>query len=286
MSKYKVLEEGVLLDDWMDDNPEQPYIPKKTPSCNCNTCPDEDGHLLKDNFLGEFLTEADKRRARENLGLKDMEGDAANITYKTDTDPEIESVKDALDKLFYVPITISSFTVSPNEAETGSEVNTLTYNWKYNKEIKQQYFDGEEINASLRTKTITGAFRTTISKTLTASDGTESKSSTASLVFKDGRYYGASATDPTVSDLISSFTRSLNLTRGNSFTVNAREGQYIYLLVPYSLKDISFSVGGFEGGFFIVDDNYQFTRYEGVTLRCVLFRSDNPGLGSTTVTIK
>ena len=27
-----------------------------------------------------------------------MEGDAANITYKTDTDPEIESVKDALDK--------------------------------------------------------------------------------------------------------------------------------------------------------------------------------------------
>lgn len=154
MSKYKVLEEGVLLDDWMDDNPEQPYIP-----CNCNTCPDEDGHLLKDNFLGEFLTEADKRRARENLGLKDMEGDAANITYKTDTDPEIESVKDALDKLFYVPITISSFTVSPNEAETGSEVNTLTYNWKYNKEIKQQYFDGEEINASLRTKTITGAFK-------------------------------------------------------------------------------------------------------------------------------
>ena len=164
--------------------------------------------------------------------------------------------------------------------------STLTYNWKYNKEIKQQYFDGEEINASLRTKTITGAFRTTISKTLTASDGTESKSSTASLVFKDGRYYGASAADPTVSDLISSFTRSLNLTRGNSFTVNAREGQYIYLLVPYSLKDISFSVGGFEGGFFIIDDNYQFTRYEGVTLRCVLFRSDNPGLGSTTVTIK
>ena len=182
--------------------------------------------------------------------------------------------------MFYVPITISSFTVSPNEAETGSEVNTLTYNWKYNKEIKQQYFDGEEINASLRTKTITGAFRTTISKTLTASDGTESKSSTASLVFKDGRYYGASAADPTVSDLISSFTRR------NSFTVNAREGQYIYLLVPYSLKDISFSVGGFEGGFFIIDDNYQFTRYEGVTLRCVLFRSDNPGLGSTTVTIK
>lgn len=174
MSKYKVLEEGVLLDDWMDDNPEQPYIPKKTPSCNCNTCPDEDGHLLKDNFFGEFLTEADKRRARENLGLKDMEGDAANITYKTDTDPDIESVKDALDKLFYVPITISSFTVSPNEAETGSEVNTLTYNWKYNKEIKQQYFDGEEINASLRTKTITGAFKTTTSKTLTASDGTES----------------------------------------------------------------------------------------------------------------
>lgn len=55
MSEYKVLEEGVLLDDWMDDNPEQPYIPKKTPSCNCNTCPDEDGHLLKDNFFGGVL---------------------------------------------------------------------------------------------------------------------------------------------------------------------------------------------------------------------------------------
>lgn len=95
MSKYKVLRDGVLLDDWLDENPEPPYVPKETPSCNCNTCPDPDGYLLKDNFLGEFLTDADKRRVREHLGLRDMEGDAANIIYKTDADPDVESVKDA-----------------------------------------------------------------------------------------------------------------------------------------------------------------------------------------------
>lgn len=276
-----------ILNDWIGDE-EQPYVPKVNSGCGCNICPDENGQLLKENYLGEFLTEADKKRARDNLGIEDIDigGDASNIDYTTESDPTIATVKDALDKIFYVPFSISSFSVSPSESEVGSTVNKLVYNWRYNKDIVSQTFDGATIDKSIRTKTIEGTFKTNISKSISATDGSTTRSASATLSFKEGRYYGVSATDPTVQEIVSSFTRSLSLGRGNSFTVNAKNGQYIYLLVPYSLKDIAFSVGGFEGGFFIVNDNYQFTRYEGSSIRCVLFRSDNPGLGSTTVTIK
>lgn len=280
MGNYKIPKDKKLL-DFLGDDLITPGI-----GCGCNICPDENGNLLKKNYLGEFLTEDDKKKARENLGITDMEGSADNITYETPTDPAIETVRDALDKLFYVPLTITSFTVVPTEAETGELVNSLVYSWKYNKDITSQTLDGVEIEKSLRTETINGEFKTNTTKTLSVSDGSTNKSASATLTFKDGRYYGVSETDPTIQDITSSFTRSLNLNRGNSFTVNARDGQYIYLLVPYSLKNISFLVGGFEGGFYIVNDNYQFTKYPGTSIRCVLFRSDNPGLGSTTVTIK
>lgn len=286
------LSDKILLDDWFDwesDNTPVESLENKTVFVSgCNTCPSEEGYLKKDNFLGEFLTESDKDKARKNLGIENLEVDVTSedVDYTTPSDPNITNVKEALDKLFYVDLAISSFTVSPSEAETGDTVTSLTYNWSYNKDIKSQSFDGEVLNNAVRTKTINGQFKTNISKSLKASDGTLEKTSTATLTFKDGRYYGVSASDPTIEEVVSNFTRNLNLNKGGSFTVNAGSGQYIYLLVPYSMNGISFSVGGFEGGFEKINDNYQFTRYPGTTVRCVLFRSDNPSLGNTTVTIK
>lgn len=292
MTGTKQSNNNVMLDDWLMESPKPlalEHMKGKTVFISgCNTCPTEEGYLKKGNYLGEFLTEADKDKARKNLGIETLEVDvsAEEVDYTTDSDPNINNVKDALDKLFYVDLAISSFTVSPTEAETGSTVSSLVYNWKYNKDIQRQTFDGETLDVSIRTKTINGQFKNTVSKSLTASDGTLEKTSTATLTFKDGRYYGVSATDPTVDEIVSKFTRNLNLNKGGSFTVNAGSGQYIYLLVPYSMNNISFSVGGFEGGFEKVNDNYQFTRYPDTTIRCVLFKSDNPSLGNTTVTIK
>lgn len=286
------LSDKILLDDWFDwesDNTPVESLENKTVfASGCNTCPSEEGYLKKGNFLGEFLTEADKDKARKNLGIENLEVDVTSedVDYTNSSDPNITNVKEALDKLFYVDLAINSFTVSPSEAETGDTVTSLTYNWRYNKDIKSQSFDDEVLNNAVRTKTINGQFKTNISKSLKASDGTLEKTSTATLTFKDGRYYGVSASDPTTEEIISNFTRNLNLNKGGSFTVNAGSGQYIYLLVPYSMNGISFSVGGFEGGFEKINDNYQFTRYPGTTVRCVLFRSDNPSLGNTTVTIK
>lgn len=210
-----------------------------------------------------------------------------NHPYTTEEVPEITNVKQALNKLLYIPLQITSFTVTPNEAETGDTVSSLLYKWTYNKSlIKSQSLDSQSISTSERTKTISGTFKNTTTKTLSASDGTQTKTQNATITFKDGKYYGVSTSDPNSSSIVSSFTRDLNLSKNSTFTVTAGSGQYIYLLVPESLKDIKFYVGGFEGGFTIVNNNFQFTRYSGTTVKCILFKSDNPNLGKTTITIK
>lgn len=237
-----------------------------------------------------FVTTSQAELQRQ-LNLKVDKSDLPSIKnptnhpYTTREDESISSVKQALDKLLYTPLQITSFTVSPNEAEIGETVNSLTYNWSYNKFIDSQTFDGVNPGVSARSKVVTNTITTTISKTLTATDGTTNVSKVATITFKSGKYYGASATVPTSASIISGFTRNLNLTKGGSFTVNAGNGQYIYLLVPESMSDIKFMVGGFEGGFQVVNNNFQFTK-NGVTTKCILFRSDNPSLGNTTVTIK
>lgn len=268
-------------------------------------------YLKKSNYLSEFLTELEKAKVRKNLGITDgyslkwgnIEGDVkqqkdlmdlleslrdSSKHYYTSVDrPEITNVKQALDTLLYIPLSINYFTVTPSEAEIGETITNLIYNWKYNKtSITSQKFDNEQIDLSIRTKTLSGTFTNNISKQLEVSDGTNTISKVASTTFKEGRYYGVSTSDPNSETIVSTFTRNLNLNKGGSFTVNAQEGEYIYLLVPESLKDIEFVVGGFSGGFSIVNDNYQFTRYEGTTVKCVLFKSDNPNLGNTTITIR
>lgn len=227
------------------------------------------------------------RDTKMDASMYDTLVNPENHPYTTEEVPEITNVKQALNKLLYVPLQITSFTVTPNEAETGDTISSLVYKWTYNKSlIKSQSLDSQSISTSERTKTISGTFKNTTTKTLSASDGTQTKTQNATITFKDGKYYGVSTSDPDSSSIVSSFTRDLNLGKNSTFTVTAGSGQYIYLLVPESLKDIKFYVGGFEGGFTIVNDNFQFTRYSGTTVKCILFKSDNPNLGKTTITIK
>lgn len=220
----------------------------------------------------------------DKIQIPDIEN-PQNHYYTTRENENIHNVKEALDILLYKDLQISQFTVTPNEAEIGEVINELVYNWSYNKFINSQQFDGSTVDLSIRSKTLTNNINTTTSKTLTATDGTKSVSKTATITFKYGKYYGVSTTNPTSKFIISNFTRNLNLSKGSTFTVNATDGQYIYLLVPESMSDIKFVVNGFEGGFQIVNNNFQFTN-NGITTKCILFRSDNYNLGNTTITIK
>ena len=84
--------------------------------------------------------------------------------------------------------------------------------------------------------------------------------------------------------LRSELTKSLQGGRAKTFTVNAGAGEYIWYACPVRYGTPSFSVGGFDGGFSKVK-TFNFTNTSNFTESYQVWRSDNAGLGSTTVVV-
>ena len=291
------------------------YMIVDSNECSNNSCSSQQGYFQIKNLFSELKTEADKANARQNLGI----GDAYNIKwgnitgyierqtdltqyldtfvtelrdlvnpynqpYTNSDNPSISTVGEALDQLLYKELTIKS-KVTPNIAERGEIIPEVVFSWEYNKNIISQKLDNIDISPDIRSITLSN-IRQTISKSLYATDGKSTKTTTMAIQFKLASYYGVSnKTTLTSDDIINSFTRDLNFQKGSSVTITAQDNQYIYLMLPKSMGQVQFYVGGFEGGFQIVDPNFQFTK-NGVTNSYILYKSDNPGLGTTTINTK
>lgn len=291
------------------------YMIVDSNECSNNSCSSPQGYFQIKNLFNELKTEVDKANARQNLGIGDTWNIKwGNITgfiekqtdltqyldtfitelrdlvnpfnqpYTNSDNSSISTVGEALDQLLYKELTIQS-TVTPNIAEIGETVPEVKFSWKYNKNITQQSFDGTDIGLDIREVALQDVTSTT-SKSLQAFDGENTKKVVMSITFKLASYYGVSESTPTNSEeIISRFTRDLNFYKGSSVTITAQDNQYIYLMLPKSMGQVQFYVGGFEGGFQIVDPNFQFTK-NGVTNSYILYKSDNPGLGTTTINTK
>lgn len=291
------------------------YMIVDSNECSNNSCSSPQGYFQIKNLFNELKTEVDKANARQNLGIGDTWNIKwGNITgfiekqtdltqyidtfitelrdlvnpfnqpYTNSDNPSISTVGEALDQLLYKGLTIQS-TVTPNIAEIGETVPEVKFSWKYNKNVTQQSFDGTDIGLNIREVALQDVTSTT-SKSLQAFDGENTKKVVMSITFKLASYYGVSESTPTNSEeIISRFTRDLNFYKGSSVTITAQDNQYIYLMLPKSMGQVQFYVGGFEGGFQIVDPNFQFTK-NGVTNSYILYKSDNPGLGTTTINTK
>lgn len=214
---------------------------------------------------------------------KEINGDTATsqIAYTNDAYPDMKTLQDALDKLLYYDLEVS-FSCSPSTAELHSTVTSITYTWSYNKtNITSVTFDGNSIDASITTMTIYGSFSSDVTKSLVVSDGNSTVTKSASLRFYPGIYYGAG----TELDM-SSFSYKLQSSLSTSITVNATDDSntYIWICTPTSYGTPTFTVNGFEGGFTLVNDDYQYNKY-GTPVSYQIWRSDNGGLGSTTITI-
>ena len=86
------------------------------------------------------------------------------------------------------------------------------------------------------------------------------------------------------STFIRALSRKLIGSKLASFTANATAGKYIWYCLPKRYGTCTFSVGGFTGGFTLVD-TVSFTNASGYTEDYYIYKSDNAGLGSTTVTV-
>lgn len=203
-------------------------------------------------------------------------------------------VKDVLN---YKPIAVNTFTVSPSTAELGSTVSSVTLSYALNKAAASATLDGAAVSLSGASGTIS---RTGLSlkanKTWTlkvtepespAADAVATASKSATLSFLNRVYWGAKAAPAQIDSafILGLGSSELSGSRARTKTVTAGAGQYIWFAYPARLGAATFKVGGFEGGFTLVDGSFSHTNASGYTEAYRVYRSDNAGLGATTVVV-
>lgn len=198
------------------------------------------------------------------------------------------TVAAVLDDLLYTAIQITSFTNNVNTVEMGSTVDTVVLNWNYNKTPEELTLDGQGIDASLKTKTIESAgIKANKTYTLKAVDERDAEATkTTAITFLNGVYWGVGADQSSFdSAFILGLTKGLQSSKVKTFTVNAGASQHIYYAIPTRYGTPAFKVGGFEGGF-AKAATIDFTNASGYMESYDVYKSDNAGLGNTTVEVK
>lgn len=208
---------------------------------------------------------------------------------------KVNELENSVADLLYVPIEISSFTHNAGTKEMGATVSELTLSWKTNKTptaIKlSESLTGSENAPDVNdtTSVLTNVAITMDSNptfTLAVTDERDlTVTKTTKVNFYNGVYYGK-AVEPEAynSEFILGLSKSLRASKLTSFTVTPGEGEYIYYCLPKRMGACTFAVGGFTGGFTLVD-TISFTNASGYTEEYYIYKSDTANLGSTTVSI-
>lgn len=212
------------------------------------------------------------------------EQDAVDIPYDN---AEYPTIAEALDALLYKKVEVDSFVNNVNTAEIGSTVNEVTLSWELKGNPTSVKVDTEEVGADVKSKALTELGLTSNKTwTLSATDGTTSAQATTSVVFLNGLYYGTGSIDAEGADdvFVQGLTKTLTNERKAEFTVDAVTGKFIYFALPARLGTPVFTVGGFIGGFELIK-TFDFTNASGYKESYKLYRSENEGLGQTSVAV-
>ena len=212
-----------------------------------------------------------------------VEGKAADAKATGD---RIRTIEEFIEDLKYEAISISQFSANPSTAEMGMSVQSVALSWSFNKTPTALTLNGETIDNTSVSRTVSGPFSTNKTWTLKATDEKSYETSrSVNLTFLNGIYYGAAAEPATYdSAFILSLTKELRSSHKSSFSANAGEGQYIFYCSPMRLGGVGFKVGGFDGGFTYINA-IQFKNASGYSETYYIYRSDNASLGATTVTV-
>lgn len=219
----------------------------------------------------ENLTEAEKAKARANIGINDE---------------TIAQMQQDIADLKYIPIDITRIT-GGKTVEMGGVVNDVTIGWTLNKEPASQTIDGEAVDLLARSKAFTGlaiSANKTFTVAVTDERGATDSASTA-ITFLNGVYYGVLEQGAEVnSAAILTLACKLQGSKGITFTADAGATQQIAYVLPTRYGTPNFNVGGFDGGFAKVN-TLDFTNASGYTESYDVWLSENVGLGNTTVKV-
>ena len=215
--------------------------------------------------------------------------DAEDTLYTNATLDTVANVKEALDtiieKMYYVATAISSFTCVPSRTtyEMGEKIDTLQFDWVYNKDIERQMLNRVELDKTIRSATYNN-ISTNQTYSLEATDGKTTATKSISISFANGRYHGVAVEGEYDSTFILKLTKNLATSKNCSFTVTCGTDRYIFFAIPSRFGVPKFTVGGFEGGFSLVA-TIDFTNSSNYTEPYDIYKSENSNLGNTTVNV-
>lgn len=240
--------------------------------------------------VAQTLTSGEKLTARENIGAG-AESDVTNLKGRmTAAEGDIADIQA---DMAYTPINLSTFTVSPTEAEMGSTVTSVSYAYSANKIPSTLKIDGNAITpAQSGSGTLTVNLTESKTWTMTATDnGSPShspatSSKTATLAFMNRVYYGVASIPASVNSAFVTglANKVLSTTKARTITLNVTSGNYAWYASPTRLGACTFKVGGFDGGFEPAQ-TVSVTNASGYTENYYVYRSTNPSLGSTQIVI-
>lgn len=247
----------------------------------------------------ELLTEADAVLNTTSTNPIQNKPVAEKFT-KMDTDlvainKAIAAINEELGNMTYIPLKITSFTNNLNLLEKGTSYSgDCIFTWAIDGNLKELKLVNTTTNSTIviDNPSITGEKSITFNNlqdsvvyNLIATDpkgNTSSESTNIDFVYK--LFYGAAAAPELYNeDFIKSLENNqLAPSKGIEFTVNAGKSEYIYFCLPESYGTPKFSVGGFEGGFTLVETvDY----INNITTRYNIWKSDNTNLGDTTIKV-
>lgn len=190
--------------------------------------------------------------------------------------------------ILYKAISVTSFSTNVPVAEIGSTVNDVTLYWMLNKTPVSVTIDSAAQDAVAEGEVALTSLGLTADKTWTIRATDERgavATKSASLSFLNGVYCGAAAMPAALdSAFILTLQRGLRSGKVTSFTANADAGEYLWYVLPKRYGTCTFAVGGFTGGFTLLT-TMPFTNASGYTEDYYVYKSDNAGLGRTSVTV-
>lgn len=191
----------------------------------------------------DLAAETGSRIATDNYLLAQFGSiNADTVIYGRNSLPTVGA---ALDSLFYVYPSVTSFTNSLNTVETGSTYSTVTLTWAYNKAVATQVINQGigSLAYTLRTRVVNGTYNTTTTFTLTGSDGFNACNGNTTISFMQKRYWGVSALTSLNDAQVLALSNEFASSRAQTRTLSP-SGQYVYFAYPASLGAATFTVNG------------------------------------------
>lgn len=250
----------------------------------------------------EFVEESTERMDKMETDVSDFIGESTEKIngLETEVSEFVGSSEERMRKLeadvadlMYVPIAVDSFTSTVSTVEKGITVTETILTWSLNKTPQKITIGSNEPTpektGSLKLENLEITKNHDFWIVATDERGTQA-SKKATINFYNGVYYGVSTIPETYDSafiiaLGKSGKKLLRSSKLTSFEVTAGEGEYIYYCLPTSMGACSFKVGGFDGGFELVDTP-SYTNEHGHTEAYYIYRSSNAELGETPVEVK